>query len=187
MRDRNYKEIVENAIKRVAKQYAEDVYREDFLENASPETLQEVHYTIDKQLLFETLLFEIRGDTIKYSAEQKRNKNAERKLILHNLEEAEKESDKDPSNEAKRDRLDDCKQTANDFERKEAEGAATRARADWKLNGEKPTKFFCALEKHNNLQKYIPRLDIEVRKENGTTEKKIITCLLYTSPSPRDS
>ena len=46
----------------------------------------------------------------------------------------------------------------------EAEGAAVRSRAKYNLNGEKPSRMFCALEKYNGTQKFIPQL---VVKENG--------------------
>ena len=57
------------------------------------------------------------------------------------------------------------------MEQKEAEGAAVRARVNNKFNWEKPTKFFCALEKYNNLQKYIPSLKIT----DGEGNEKTIT------------
>ena len=41
-----------------------------------------------------------------------------------------------------------------------------RARARNKMEGEKPTKFFCSLEKHCGVQKYIPKLKVE---KAGTT------------------
>ena len=52
----------------------------------------------------------------------------------------------------------------------DTEGAFIRSRAKYKLEGEKPTSFFCALEKVNGVQKYIPQLLIT--DENG--DKKIV-------------
>ena len=54
--------------------------------------------------------------------------------------------------------------------RLEAEGAAVRARAKYKLDGEKASRLFCSLEKYNGTQKYIPQLIVE---ENGL--KKTLT------------
>ena len=39
----------------------------------------------------------------------------------------------------------------------EAQGAFVRAKTKYKIDGERPTKLFCSLEKHNGTQKYIPR------------------------------
>ena len=52
----------------------------------------------------------------------------------------------------------------------EAEGAAVRARAKYKLDGERATRMFCNLEKYNGTQKFIPQLIVT---ENETT--KILT------------
>ena len=87
---------------------------------------------------------------------------------MHNLEMAESESDKDPSNQDKLEVLEESRILANELEKKDAEGACIRARVDWKMLGEKPTKYFCALEKHNNLKKFIPSLKIS---KNDGTEK----------------
>ena len=66
----------------------------------------------------------------------------------------------------------------------QAQGAYIRARAKYKTEGEKPTKLFCSLERHNAVQKYIPRLCVT---RNDTTEvitdQKSIeaeTCKYYT-------
>ena len=40
----------------------------------------------------------------------------------------------------------------------------------YKIEGEKPTKMFCALEKHNGMQRYVPQLLVE---NNDGTEKLI--------------
>ena len=45
-----------------------------------------------------------------------------------------------------------------------------RARAKYKLDGEKASRLFCSLEKYNGTQKYIPQLIVE---ENGI--KKLLS------------
>ena len=67
------------------------------------------------------------------------------------------------------------------YARKEAEGAECRARVQWRVDGEKPSKYFCNLEKFNALQKYIPRLKIknENGKESTINEQKKIDLELY--------
>merc|ERR1711942_471081 len=43
----------------------------------------------------------------------------------------------------------------------QAQGAMIRARARYAVEGEKPSKLFCSLEKHNAVQKHIPKLVVE--------------------------
>ena len=42
----------------------------------------------------------------------------------------------------------------------EAQGTYVRSRASYKMEGERPTKMFCTLEKYNCVQKYVPQLFI---------------------------
>lgn len=57
----------------------------------------------------------------------------------------------------------------------QAQGAFVRARAQYKSEGEKPTRLFCSLEKHNAVQKHIPKLIVEKNeiKEEITEQKGI--------------
>ena len=47
----------------------------------------------------------------------------------------------------------------------EAEGAAVRARAKYAMDGERPTRLFCNLEKYNGTQKFIPQIIKEVNDQ----------------------
>ena len=129
--------LITETIKRVCKQYAEDIYNPDFFDFATPEQLQELIYTIDPKLFMETLLFEIRGTTIQYCAIQKRQKNEAKNLALHRLESAEIASDRTPDSIELLKQLNEAKNEVEEFEKKEAEGALMRARLRWQLEGEK--------------------------------------------------
>ena len=62
------------------------------------------------------------------------------------------------------------------FNQQESEGAQCRARTKWQVDGEKPSKFFCSLEKHNSVQKYIPQLkvrDSENREKMVSDQKNV--------------
>ena len=170
LKDKEYVELVLYSIKSVIIQYAEDIYTEDYLENATPEQLQSIVCTINPQLLLECLLLEIRGKTISYCAWKKKSRNAAQTLALQRLEMAEIMSDKEPDNDQLRVELDTAKQEVEEFNCREAEGMQCRARVQWHVEGEKPNKFFCNLEKYNALQKYIPQL--LVKRDSG--EEKII-------------
>ena len=84
-KDPNYVEQILDTITNVAKQYSEDIYRQDYFELASPEQLQETVFNINPQLFLETLLFEIRGKTIEYCATKQKLKKAALNLALHRL------------------------------------------------------------------------------------------------------
>ena len=82
-------------------------------------------------------------------------------LVLHSLELAEINSDKEPDSEDLKRQLDMARPEVEEYARKEAEGAQCRARLKWQIDGEKATKYFCNLEESNALQKYIPELIVK--------------------------
>ena len=100
---------------------------------------------------------------------EEKSRNAAQNLALHRLELAEVESDREPGNDQLRRQLDLAKQEVEEFNRKAAEGAECRARIQWHVEGEKPTNFFCNLEKFNALQKYIPQLLVKQTLEEDYT------------------
>ena len=52
------------------------------------------------------------------------------------------------------------KSELEDIYKYQAEGAFIRSRARYSIEGEKPSKLFCTLERHNAIQKYIPKLNV---------------------------
>ena len=156
--DKDYVLMINETIKSVTSFYAEDLYDKSFLEKMSPEEQQNIVLNIDPQLFLECLLLEIRGKTIGYCAWQKKNKLESKRLATQRLELLEKASDRDPVNEKNKHQLEVAKEEVYRFIQQETEAAACRARAQWQIDGEKPTKFFCSLEKFNAAQKYIPLL-----------------------------
>ena len=44
------------------------------------------------------------------------------------------------------------------------QGVALRARVEWLQNGEKPSKYFCSLEKQNHIKKTIKRIKLDCGK-----------------------
>ena len=69
----------------------------------------------------------------------------------------------------------------HEFTKKEAEAAECRARIKWQVDGERPSKYFCNLEKYNAIQKYIPLLKVKNDKgmECLITEQSKIDLELY--------
>ena len=55
-----------------------------------------------------------------------------------------------------------------------------RARAQYKMEGEKPSRLFCSLEKLNSVQKYIPKLIVEANdQKRELIEQKSIENEIY--------
>ena len=53
------------------------------------------------------------------------------------------------------DLLEDKKKELEEIRQERMEGVATRARIQWLKEGEKPSSFFCSLEKRNFIEKTI--------------------------------
>ena len=121
--------------------------------------------TINPQLFYDMIQLEIRGDTIKYSSQKKKDANKTQDILLHRLEELEAHSG-ELSHESEL-LLQSSRRELETIFQLEAEGAAVRSRAKYNLNGEKPSRMFCALEKYNGTQKFIPQLVVE---ENGVSK-----------------
>ena len=71
------------------------------------------------------------------------------------------------------DLLQDKKQELEDIRQEIMQGVATRARIQWLKEGEKPTRFFCTLEKHNFIEKTIKCIKLK-DSECITDQKKIL-------------
>ena len=174
--DTSYVDMIKELIKRVVYQYSEknvDNFCFDyaniiqqFLDMQTPESLQAINLEINPELFLDTLLLEIRGATIKYCAEKKRNRKAKEQLLLSDIEILEKQLYNNSNiNEDTLNEINLKRETLENIYKHEAEGAFVRSRVKYKLEGEKPTKMFCALEKHNGMQRYVPQL--LVKNENG--------------------
>ena len=70
--------------------------------------------------------------------------------ILNQLLQSQQTPDNDALNE-----LIEKKDALEKILNYEAEGAFIRARTNYRIDGEKPTKLFCALETQNGVQKYV--------------------------------
>ena len=190
LKDPEYVAKVKDTIKRVVAQYAvvnndKDFYihateqeLQDFYSHSSPESLQSTNLKINPQSFLDILLLEIRRETLTFSARRKRERIAKELLLLHEIEVLENTIAMEDSEEAFRDANAALQTKKRDLEiinEYQAQGAFVRARSLYKIEGERPTKLFCSLEKHNAIQKYIPKLKvIRGEKEEVITEQKLI-------------
>ena len=134
----------------------------DFLESQTPESLQSLDIILNPQQFLDVLLLEVRRITIQYSATKKRERAAYEQLLLHNIEILTFELNMSNENTftAISEQLQLKKADLETVYAHKAQGAYIRARTKYKVEGEKPTRLFCSLEKHNLVQKYIPQLKV---------------------------
>ena len=156
---------------------SEEILQQFYL-NENAESLQHIELSINPQLFLDVLLLEIRGLTIRYSSKKKRERQAAEISILNELEKLEIDmaNTMDASiYEEYNEKISTKREELENLLTVQAEGAFIRARAQNMVDGEKPTKFFCALEKHNAVLKHIPNLMLEADGQNRlvTTQKEI--------------
>ena len=65
--------------------------------------------------------------------------------------------------------LDEKKVALEEINNHTAQGAYVRSRATYKVEGERPTKMFCELEKYNGVQKFVPQFILENEEQGAET------------------
>ena len=161
LRDSNYIQAVQNEIAQVVKDYTQY--------NAK----NEPQLITSKQMFWEVLKLRIRGMSIPYSTARKK------KLIQDEREKEQKLKELNDElcliNNNKQVIINEMEKLKSDLiEIRESRirGSLLKAKAREYCDFEKPTKFFCNLEKRNNINKTVNR--IKVKDETITDPKKIL-------------
>ena len=195
MNEPTYLTLIKDTIKRVVAQYAIVENDENFNENATdeildefylstrPETLPFINLKINPQAFLDVLLMEVRRVTISFSAEKKRDRIANELLLVDTIENLETklaaEQNEDTFNRINNE-LQAKKLDLENIYSFQAKGAFVRARARYNIEGERPSRLFCSLEKHNGEQKHIPKLVIEENNQKKeVVEQKEIEQEIY--------
>ena len=190
LQDPNYLTLIKDTIKRVVAQYAIVDGNDNFYENATkemleefyaaanPEILQHISLKINPQSFLDVLLMEIRRVTICFSSKKKKERIKKEEELINEIEIIEAKiaaQENEAAFQVLNTNLLAKKLELENIFAIQAQGAFVRARAQYKLEGEKPSRLFCSLEKHNSIQKYIPKLVIEKQdqKHELTDQKKI--------------
>ena len=194
LKDPEYVKIIKSTIKRVVAQYsningdgmffinASPQELRDFYDSSTPQSLQNAQLKINPETFLDTLLMEIRRESIIFSSVKKRNREAKELLIVNDIEKLESEiiNISDELFQECNTKLHTKKAELEEIIDYQAQGAMIRARARYAVEGEKPSKLFCSLEKHNAVQKHIPSLIID---QNGIkreiNEQKMIENEIY--------
>ena len=164
LHDKQYVEKVKDKVTEIINQYKGPAQNE--VERADME------FIIDDQLFWETLKMEIRKMTISYSGLKKRERLREEKELVEEINRLEKELSENPSADIKENLQE--KQTCLEHLREVAiKSIMIRSRARWVEQGERPTSYFCNLEKRNYCNKTLPF--IESGDRIITDQKEILT------------
>ena len=160
--DTEYVRIVKDCIQDTIKQYKND----------NCENLFETSFSIDDQLLWETIKLMIRGKTISYSSFKKkervtREKNLEEKLTSLNR------SGGSNGNETNKDKILEVELELKKMRDEKIRGIIMRSKAKWNIEGERSTKYFCNLEKRHFIEKVVPKLILD-NDEEITDQREIL-------------
>ena len=153
LKDINYITKIRKKIQEVKKQYCVPVYEIDNINNIHDQYIQ---FIISDQLFLDTLLMEIRGESISYGSFIKKQTNLEEKDLIQKIKDLEENL-----NEENKDDLANNRERLNELRKNKLKGHFIRSKARWVENGEKPSNFFCNLEKQNYVNKTINKLETE--------------------------
>ena len=119
----------------------------------NPDLIMQIHdssinFTTSDSLFLETLLLQIRGETMKFASALKK-RNLKREIDL------KKEIESLENNDGSIDypELDIKKRELESLRKEKLKGIMIRSRAQWLSEGEKPSKYFCSLEKQYYTEK----------------------------------
>ena len=152
--DKKYVETIKETIKSTLNQY-------EVISNGK------TAYSIDDQLLFETVLLMIRGKTIYYSSTKKKIQKKTEIDLENELLTLENHLDSVNNIDEKADILDkinENKLRLDEINNSKIQGMLIRSKAKWIEKGEKPTKYFLKLETRNFLNKSFT----EIEKPDGS-------------------
>ena len=158
LNDNDYIQVITDSVTEVVSQYAIPVYSTSFL--TDPSKYEQVQFTIDVGLFYETLLMMLRGATIKYSkrkARKYREKEEELIKTINSLRERMPEEMSDQN----LDQLEMLERKLEELRAPKIQGFIIRSRVSWHDEGERCTKYFLSLEKRNNLRKSISSIKVE--------------------------
>ena len=169
LRNKEFVDKVKECINQVMLEYALPVYNIEAINQVARENLQ---FVIDDQMFFEMILLKIRGTSIALSARLKKDRNSRENFIekeLANLQEKIDNAALVNLLESLNNKKDNLNQELESLRADRMQGVLVRSKSRWIEYGEKPSKYFCSLEKRNFVSKNITYLSIDgtdVREQN---------------------
>ncbi|KAK3094416.1 hypothetical protein FSP39_001524 [Pinctada imbricata] len=161
LKDLEYVNLVKNCILECKQEYVPS----SIIKERIPEIPNnDIPFSIDDNLFLEMLLMKIRSKTLPYCAKKKREKNLEKENLEKEIADLKKILN-DNMDEAIATRFSNLNKQLESIRKRELEGLLIRTRSRWIEDGEKPTKYFCGLEKRNFINKTVTRIVKDDSKE----------------------
>ena len=146
-------EKVKQTIYRLKRQYAICIYREDIVKDI---TNEDIHFNIDDLLFFETLLMEIRGIAISHASYKKKMTNKRELELEKEINDLEIQGNFEETSTL----LHDKKLELMTIRENKVRGTILHSKVKW-IEGEKPIKYFCAIESRNYVNKTVKFLELQ--------------------------
>ena len=143
--NQDYLKIIKKVINEEKVKYALPIYQLNYIEDTSSN--EYLQFVLDEDTFLELLFLRIRGETIKFSSVLKKNNNSMEKALKEDIEYLETHSTYNDQI------LNDKKQELPNIREHKLKGEFVRSRLKWISDGEKPSKYFCGLEKKTILKK----------------------------------
>ena len=176
LKDREYVRMVKRTIMRSVLQYALPVYERSYLEAAfENNALLNMHYRISDTLLYETIMLNIRTETITYSINKKKQMQLEERRILQEIGRLEVRCSEQPGNSIV-EQLAMKHKELEEVRKPLVDGLIVRSRAKWYELAEKSSQYFLNLEKRNYTSRIIPALKNKFGV--GVTDQNAILSIL---------
>ena len=132
------------------------------------DALQKLEYNINPNLMLEMIQNDMKNVTISYSVNKNREDKTSEKEIFDKLQKVRENFQNNLASEIE---FKNAEMEYESFMESKSQEEILKRSEIMKIEGEKPTRYFCALEKHCATQRYIPRLEVK-NTEGG---KKYIT------------
>ena len=145
--------IIENLILR----YALPVYDLNYLTIAER---SEIQFQIDDCLFLETLLLEIRGETIAFASRRKKSQSSLERSIIQEIEKLESSPITDDTIKT----LDIKKENLETIRNEKLRGHIIRSRVQWLNEEERPSRYFCSLETRSYIEKTVKKIKSDTGK-----------------------
>ena len=153
--DKMYVQKIKQAILDLKMELAATPYVRTEIPNISNETLE---FTLSDHSFFEQLLLRIRGAIISYSSFKKKERNSNKKILETQIQLLDRLISTSPQSIIFQEMLTNCKEELENIRKAEVKGIFLRSKAKLIEEGEKPTKYFCHLEKRNFTNKTVTKL-----------------------------
>ena len=150
LKNKDYLIYINNIIDKEKMNYAVPVYNPISISSLSDEC---INFTITDSQFLEVLLLQIRGETVKFSAMLKKTSCQKESTLVKEIELLESKVNIGNLSE-----LEDKKKDLESICAEKLKGNMIRSLAKWLSEGEKPSRYFCALEKHLYMEKTIRKL-----------------------------